>query len=147
MGPMRPARMTEARVQVTSWVGVELPDGTGATLHNTRIEVGGTIPDAATAAGRRLEADVDQQIDAMVAVIAGGTSIDGEQLFMELGQPWLEEEWGGAVIDAEGLLWVQMDNWPGEQWMSPHGHGVRDWPELVFPVKLAGPGWAKGLSR
>lgn len=147
MGSMRQARITDTRVTVSSYVTVELPDGTGATMHNTRLETGGTVQDAATAAGRHLDTEVRQQIDAMVAIIEGGVSTDGDRLWMQGGTPWVDEAWDGAVVDVDGCLWVQMENWPGDQWLSPTGHGVREWPELAFPVRLAPAGWAAGLGK
>jgi hypothetical protein len=146
MGPMRPAQINRITARLDVSVVVDLPDGTFAGINRAMVTTGGTVEDAAVSAARLIDADIRADIDRMVAVIEGGVNRDGDQLFMELGQPWNEEGYAGAVVDAHGCLWVQMDNWPGDQWLSPTGHGVREWRELAFPVKLASPTWPAALG-
>lgn len=143
---MRRTLITNITARLDVAVQVDLPDGTFAGLSAAAVAKGGTVEDAAISAARMVDTSIRRDIANMVAVIEGGVSRAGEQLFMELGQPWHEEDYDGAVVDADGHLWAQMDSWPGNQWLSPQGHGVRDWEELAFPVKLAPPAWVKGLA-
>jgi hypothetical protein len=142
---MRPAQITEITARLDVVVQVNLPDGTFAGLSAAVMAKGGTVEDAAVSAARMADVSIRTDIANMVAVIEGGVNRDGEQLFMEASSPWLEEGYAGAVVGADGCLWVQMDNWPGNQWLSPKGAGIRDWEELAFPVRLASPTWAAAL--
>lgn len=145
MGPMRPAQITEITARLDVVVQVDLPDGTFAAVSAAVVAKGGTVEDAAVSAARMVDPSIRADIANMVAVIEGGVNRDGEQLFMEDGRPWDHDGYAGAVVCAAGGLWVRMDNWPGNQWLSPTGAGVRDWERLAFPVRLADPTWAAEL--
>lgn len=144
---MRPAKIVETTVRVDATVTVEYPDGMIVRMPRVWFGQGGTVEDAAVTAGRHLDAQFREEIARVMEILEGGTNADGESLWLVEGSPWVHEDFAGAVVDADGCLWVWMDNWPGNQWLSPTGHGAKDWEGLAFPVKLAPQAWMKGLGQ
>lgn len=138
----------KAVVTINMNADVVMPNGLTANLSRTWAHA--SNEGTAWALAKAMEVfkrEWDLNLERVAEANIKGIDPHGSRLFYEDDDPWTlgEDEWYGAVFDAEGNLWAHMSDWPNDQFLSPQGNGVKEYGELDFPVSLAHASWVQDI--